>query len=459
MTQGGLQTTWLKALLFALFGYALLGKAFAYLFVGEMILMIGVLVYFKSQRAMLVFNDSVLLLWLMFAALGLCRTVPFLAMYRFDAVRDSVLWGYGIFAVLVAAFVRNSDQISRALNTYRRFLLWYLPLVPFLMLLSNFFRDKLPVLPWGKNITVVMLRTSETGVHLSAAAIFLLLFSGGRRSSRGTDISLPHVIGFVGWTFAATIVLIVTRSGFLAIVLPIALASVLQVGRVGWKVAGLATVSAVLALTVLTSEVITIKVHQRTFTSQQLLDNVASIFGSGDSNATESTKTWRLIWWAKIVRYTIFGPYRWTGKGFGVNLAQVDGAPGLSREDTSLRSPHSAHMTILARMGVPGLALWIAINVMFAFRMFRAFRRASRARSQFWTGVNLWILCYWLAAVINMSFDVYLEGPDGGILFWTIIGFGIAALRIQSSEARQAVARARLEALHTDKLDFVATAV
>jgi hypothetical protein len=32
---------------------------------------------------------------------------------------------------------------------------------------------------------------------------------------------------------------------------------------------------------------------------------------------------------------------------------------------------------------------------------------------------------------VNASFDVYLEGPQAGIWFWCVFGFGIAALETQ----------------------------
>jgi hypothetical protein len=93
-------------------------------------------------------------------------------------------------------------------------------------------------------------------------------------------------------------------------------------------------------------------------------------------------------------------------------------------------------MTVLARMGVPGLAIWVVLNSVFVFRLFKANRFASRSGSLFWSRLNLWIFSYWFAAFVNLSFDVYLEGPQGGILFWSIIGFGVAALRVQTYEAR-----------------------
>jgi hypothetical protein len=43
----------------------------------------------------------------------------------------------------------------------------------------------------------------------------------------------------------------------------------------------------------------------------------------------------------------------------------------------------------------------------------------------------LFLLAYWLAFMANASFDVFIEGPMGGIWFWTIFGTGLAALWIQ----------------------------
>ncbi len=446
MPQHQLERLWLKALLFALAGYALMGRGFAYLFVGEVILLLGVLVFLPTMKFWLLFSDPVLMLWATFAFWGACRTLPFLTKYHFDAVRDAVLWGYGVFALLIVAFVRNSDQISRALNAYRKFLYWYLPVVPFLIVVSTYFRSYLPSLPWGKGITIIMLKAGDASVHLAAAALFLLIFSDRRAGSRRSGVSVYRTIGFAGWSLAATLVLIVTRAGFLAMMVPIALVSVWKAREIGWKVAVLAVAGAMMALTVLSSELIDIRVHGRTFSSDQAMENLGSILGTGHVNNTEGTKEWRLIWWGKIIRYTIFGPYRWTGRGFGINLAQEDGPPGISKEDATLRSPHNGNMTVLARMGVPGLAIWAALNLVFVFRLLRAHRIASRAGSRFWSGVNLWILCYWLAAFINMSFDVYLEGPQGGIWFWSIIGFGVAALRVQSYEARRARLQTSLRA-------------
>ena len=72
----------------------------------------------------------------------------------------------------------------------------------------------------------------------------------------------------------------------------------------------------------------------------------------------DGTREWRLRWWGTIQDDTIHGPYFWTGNGFGLNLAISDGfLLGEAGGGSSLRSPHTGHLTILARAGVPGIVL------------------------------------------------------------------------------------------------------
>jgi hypothetical protein len=41
-----------------------------------------------------------------------------------------------------------------------------------------------------------------------------------------------------------------------------------------------------------------------------------------------------------------------------------------------------------------------------------------------------WILVYWTAMMVDTSFDPYLEGPQGGIWFWTLFGLGMVVIRL-----------------------------
>lgn len=441
------QKLWLKSVLLILFGYASFGRTFAYLFLGELVLVGGIILFLLQPRFMLVFSDKILLLWGSFAFLGLLRTLPFLGEYKFAAVRDAVLYAYGIYALLIVAFLNTSAQLSAALNTYRRYLRWFVPIIPIFLGIAQFTNGKLPHLPWASDITLLAIKAPDTGVHLGAAALFLLLFPPDRPAGKKPDLAIYQILAFIGFGICATEVAVLSRGGFVAMMISIFIASVLRPRTVGWKVAALSVGLLVLSLTILESNVITTNVRGRSLNADTVSRNIDSILGnSSGAGGQEDNKVWRLIWWHKIVDYTLFGPYFWTGKGFGVNLATSDGPPGIPSDEARLRSPHNGHMTVLARLGVPGAVLWIALNLTFAISLLRSYSYSNRTRSKFWSSLYLWILCYWLALVINMSFDVYVEGPQGGIWFWSIIGFGAAAMRIQRNEIRNAARQRRADA-------------
>jgi len=175
--------------------------------------------------------------------------------------------------------------------------------------------------------------------------------------------------------------------------------------------------------------------NDRDVSFQQLTERVASTAGSNGDVDLENTKVWRLAWWAKIVSYTIGGEYRWLGKGYGINIAVEDGF--ITGDDDSLRSPHNATMTVLARSGVIGLALWLALLGSWCLTVLRAMRDARRRNDRQWYALFAFLLAYWLALLVNGTFDVYLEGPAGGIWFWSVLGCGIAAEIVYRNASEQ----------------------
>jgi hypothetical protein len=231
------------------------------------------------------------------------------------------------------------------------------------------------------------------------------------------------------WGIDAVIVAAVSRGGLLALLLCMAAAAVVA-GIVRWLplVTGAAILLVVLYLVNPSIEY----GGPREISVHQVVANAISVVTRSDRGQLEGNEDWRLNWWGKIVGYSVFGDHRWTGKGFGVNLAQDDAIP---HSDTpGLRSPHNGHLSVLARMGLPGMALWLLMQGLFGAQLIRAYRHARRAGSEFWWKLDIWLLGYWLALSVNAAFDVYLEGPQGGIWFWSVIGTGIAALRLQREE-------------------------
>ena len=80
------------------------------------------------------------------------------------------------------------------------------------------------------------------------------------------------------------------------------------------------------------------------------------------------------------------------------------------------------------------MLLWVFLQLWFGWSLVGAYVRARSAGAQRWAEVDLWILCYWLAFLVNASFDVSLEGPMAGIWFWCVFGFGIALMELQRAE-------------------------
>jgi hypothetical protein len=115
----------------------------------------------------------------------------------------------------------------------------------------------------------------------------------------------------------------------------------------------------------------------------------------------------------------------------------TDGYDNWARGDAPLRSPHSAHMTILARLGVPGLVLWVSTLLVWFSTMFGNAYTAWRNGEPAWGRFFIFISCYALAAIIDSSFDVALEGPMIGIWFWTLIGVGLGTSMVYWSRYSQ----------------------
>jgi hypothetical protein len=419
---------YILALSCVLLGYAMIGKGFAYLglpplFIGEIALFAGLVVVLRTGclvAALATLPSLVLaatMIWV------LLRTLPYVGVYGFDALRDSVVIMYGGFAfVIIALLLEDGRRINSMLRYFGAFLSIYGPTIPFLYALNRYMADYIPNWP-GYNVPLLEIRSGEIAVHLTGAALFVLV--GFRKVS-----SLWIVLVLAAMIMAS----VSSRGALLAIVLPLTFA-VLVLG----KVRELAAVF-VVGLTILTTAYAvetTFADHrearassERSLSARQIVDNVASIVGQGGEQ-TEGTKTWRLEWWNIILANTVFGPNFWTGRGFGLNLADADGFRDGDHPDLpALRSPHNVHMTMLARAGVPGVALWLGLLTSWFAMMMHAMLTARRRGQTEWAGLFLFASCYAASFVINASFDVALEGPMQGIWFWCLIGFGIGTTMI-----------------------------
>lgn len=432
-----LHTMWLVGFELLLVGYALFDRGFAYvgvppIFIGEMVMAAGVGVGILRGGLGLAFRSRLAWIWLALALHGSICTIPYLGIYGIQAVRDAMVWAYGLYALLAAGFLLRSGLVQRVPERYAWWMPWLLVWAPIGYSLQWFVKDSLPRMP-GSVIPILELKPGDVAVQLAGASAFLLVGLHEVAQRRTSWIPLWQKEAF--WWLALLCGVVVAgsanRGGLISVLAASALVVVLRPPSLEkWLKATLiigiaATVIAAFTATADLGEL----EKRRQVSPAQLINNITSIVGDHEEYDLEETRRWRLRWWETIARYTFLGEYFWIGKGFGINLAESDGFVG--GEDPPLRSPHNGHLTLLARSGVIGLALWLGFHGTFAVSMLRAYLRARRSGDDWWARFDLWILAFWLAFMINGSFDVYLESPQGGIPFWSVIGFGIAALEAQ----------------------------
>lgn len=398
--------------------YAILGKGFAYLgvpplYMGEIMFLLGLAAALRSGcLPAAVATIPGLLLLALLGLVGAACARDF-GRYGMETLRDSVIVVYGVYAFITAALLlEKPGRIELVIGYFRRFTTWFLFAAPVLLVLSFFLSSKLPALVTGSPFFFV--RPGEAAVHLAGAVAFSLL--GFRRETPATSLMMVTAAGMV---------IAQSRGGMMALVVPTMLASLFAKDRKQ-------ILRLLMLLVVVGSAGALAAANFRGFQGRsidlgQVVANVTSIFGYSDTGNLDGTKAFRLRWWSEIVNYTFHGDQFWTGKGFGINLAQSDGfVVGTENVGAGpLRSPHNGHMTILARAGVPGLALWAALLVAWFAMLGRNALGAFRAGEQAWGRFFIFIGCYALSVIIDASFDVALEGPMIGIWFWVVIGLGM----------------------------------
>jgi O-Antigen ligase len=427
-----IQQHWLICLSGLLFGYLLFNRSFAYLgvaplYVGDLTLLFGLLALLIGGGLGRVLRSPVAWLLIALIGLGVLRTAPYVPIYQMDALRDGATWAYGIFALVTAACLLRTGWIERVVEQYSRWMPWLLIWAPISFMIKRLASSAIPMLP-GTTVPVLYLKPGDTAVHLAGAAAFLFLgFQSRSAAARGH--ASREWLWWTAWLVGALLMTSANRGGLLAIAIAALVVSVLWPRGNWWRAA---VITLIVASLLFVSSVFfafnpEIELDATyTISPSQVLLNFQSVFADTGQSTLENTRQWRLDWWNTIIDYTFHGDYFWTGKGFGINLADDDGFQ--VKADSSLRSPHNGHLTFLARAGVPGLALWVALQGAFGISLLIAYRRARSRQHEQWAKTIAWILAYWIAIMVNASFDVTLEGPQQGIWFWSLFGFGIALM-------------------------------
>ncbi len=420
-------------------GYALFNKGFAYfgvppIFIGEIVLGLCFFFLLAGAFSARVFKSPIVWVILIFATWQFIRTFPYLGSAGLDAIRDSAIWYYGVYAIVLGGFLLRGRLVGLAPKLYGHWFPWFLLLsLPF-FLITEKFGDIVPKWPVS-NERIIQLKAGDMGVHLAAAAAFLTLGLHRFYPKRVVETLLTKE--FFLWILLSLDVIAAgsrNRGGFVSVIAACAVVTLLR------PMNRLVRIVIPLLVVIVIAGVLDVRVPvggDRYISVDQITKNLESVVAPSKKAQLAETSNWRLEWWTQIVNETVHGDYFWMGRGYGVHLAEAHGFA----DATGNRSPHNGHLTVLARSGVPGLVMWIVLQVVILGSLVLAYFRARQNGAETLANLNLWTLAYLTAFLVNSSFDVFLEGPQGGVWYWCVVGFAVAL----TEEQRVLYARQRMQ--------------
>ena len=394
---------YLRAYLLVMTLYVFLNKGVAYTYLVEVLWLFGILLLLMHRKKVeLVWNKTTKLV-LFFIVISFIYILRGFTKYDIiDLIRDSFIFQYGWFVFILFLFKEKLEIIWETLFFIYK---WF----PFVALLNFILQYFVPffetVAPFG-GIPILLYKNGDMGVQLLISTLLLLYSFENKTLKWRVLLSLVIALDFL-------ILASYSRSGIVAF-----LASMLCFiyfnkdiqlqSRVRLLIKYLPII-----LLVVTPIYINIKVAEnfqgRAVGLEQIKNNFSSIVGGTTDATSENNVVWRLVWWAKIIDYSLSFPNFFIGKGLGMNLATDDDIITL---DDSLRSPHNFHLNIMSRFGVLIFMIW-------TYFLIQLLRPLFKKQLQ---GKRLLIGCILLAFLLNASFDVFLEGPMGAFPFWTWLG-------------------------------------
>jgi O-Antigen ligase len=407
-------------------GYLLFDRAFAYvhlpgspLFVAEMMLGLGVIATMAATRYFLVpvKHEPILALFATFVLWGLIRTVPGLLTYQLDAVRDAALWYYCVFAFFVtAALARSPELLDRLVIQLGKLTPWLLVWLPIGLLLIPVAADA-PRVPFS-SVSVLSHKPGSAAIAALLALGCLWLLPGTRspRSRAGWSVLALLVIALAGTQ---------NRGGLLGAVAGLVVGLALVRNRLGLAARAVLVVTVSLGLASLLSlEVPLAGLQGREFSASQLISNVVSLGGKDSPGNLGGTVEGRQELWTRILDKQIADDHLADGSGFGQNLAKEVGVYDEGKD--TLRSPHNSHLHIMARLGVVGISLWIAMWAGWYWRLIAGCRRLAREGQHTRRQVAVLSMMVTTSVLVSCFFDPQLEGPQVAALLWTAFGIGVA---------------------------------
>jgi O-antigen ligase len=420
-----------RVLAFLLGGYLLLDRAFAWIhvpgtpiFVGEIVLAIGLYVVVRSKEATRFIRLSPPMQVLIgFMAFGALLTVLGAMSPESDlqeAARDAAIWYYGLFAIIVGTLARAWQP------AYKFFLDWYTRIIPVFLVFGVvrlvMANQDIGIFVPDSDVLITSHKPGNLGVQAVMVISFLLLVIAPELERRDEARNLVLTVGgLLLLALAGTQNRGVMVAGFVALII------VYLAGRAARPFMGSVLAVVIAALILAFSFNVRFDLQRRTVSVDQLFSNILSLDFEVDPDGTnedDGTIAWRLKLWELVVGDTFTQERFLSGFGFGPNLASKYGFVAGGAEGPELRNPHNSHLSVMARMGLLGTALWLALWVFWYRNLWRARKRFKAVGEEEKAGFLAWCMVAALTILINGVFDPSLEGPQAAAWIWSIFGLG-----------------------------------
>jgi len=357
-------------------------------------------------------RDPLNFLVLTWIAVGTLRIGFDVRQYGFMALRDFALVYYAAFFFLGQAAAREAAGARFLERTLLGACLVLLPVYEVYKRIPEFFIGTLTL----RGNPVIFFKDDLAGTFLAAGAVLLYL----RWEHRSRAFATLGALSLAGSALATG-----NRASLLGLVgaaLWLALGGRWRFGAV------LATGGASAAAAILAGASL-LKIPWERTPVYGVYERVASVvdvsgsrtYTSIDAASKGDNNLFRRVWWQAVIDDTLHGnPY--IGLGFGTDLADrfVREYYPESGDEFTTRSPHNVLLTVFARMGAVGLALFLAIVGTLGVYTWRAVR-ADAAAAAPWCAA--WVI------LISACLGVVLEGPMGAVVFWTLLGTANARRR------------------------------
>jgi O-antigen ligase len=345
-----------------------------------------------------------ILAWILF---GVIRLPLDMRHFGVMALRDFAMVYYSAFFFIAQAFGDNATSFRVLTRSLTVAFVCLIPVVISIQISPDFLIDHLT---W-RGIPIIYHKSDLIATSLAGGFFWFWT----RQSKTGKNV----------WALlaAASILLIGVMASPRSAMAGITMTTLLWLFTGRWRIAaaqiGIISTAAILTVAALSFA----GKDLRTSIPYSVYEHAISIFDpegtgsyiNGESGDPGGNNQFRLIWWRDVIDETLSTSPVF-GLGFGADLSTrfLADYDLLSDDSFAARSPHSMVITVLGRMGILGLVLWLAISAGMARLIWRLFKGGDSDGM----GLASLVCVVWVSACVG----VVLEGPMGAVLFWTALG-------------------------------------